>query len=89
MPENSLHSFFTVAYPIPLFDPVTIATFAGDAIASMDSLSSSEVRHPHVRYDYIMHYLSASTSVCKRESWRVRNTVSEKQGEGEIYVKLV
>ena len=41
----------------------------------------SEVRH--VRCDYVMHYSSGR----KRESWRVRNT--EKQGEGEIYVKLV
>ena len=44
----------------------------------------SEVRH--VRCDYIMHY----STVCKysmRASWCARNT--EKQGEGEIYVKLV
>ena len=40
--------------------------------------TDSEVRH--VRCDYVMHY----SSVRKR---RVRNT--EKQGEGEIYVKLV
>ena len=31
----------------------------------------------------VMHYLS----VCKKESWRVRKT--GKQGEGEIYIKLV
>ena len=37
----------------------------------------------HVCCNYVMHY----SSVCKRESWRVRNT--EKQVEGEIYVKLL
>ena len=43
--------------------------------------TNSEVRQ--VRCDYVMQY----SNVCKRESWSVRNI--EKQGEGEIYVKLV
>ena len=42
--------------------------------------TDSEVRP--VCCDYVMQYWS----VCKRESWHVRN--AEKQGEGEIYVKL-
>ena len=51
----------------------------GLAIVCLATLfTDSEVRH--VRCDYVMHY----SSVRKR---RVRNT--EKQGEGEIYVKLV
>ena len=44
--------------------------------------TDSEVRH--VSCDYVMHY---SSVVRKRGSWRVRNT--EKQGEGDIDVKLV
>ena len=33
-----------------------------------------------------MHYVMHYPNVCKKESWRVRNT--EKQGEGEIYSKM-
>ena len=42
--------------------------------------TDSEVRH--VCCDYVIH----CSRVCKRESWRVSNT--EKQVEGETYVKL-
>ena len=45
--------------------------------------TDSEVRH--VRCEYVIHYSIVCNSM--RASWRARNT--EKQGEGEIYVKLV
>ena len=46
--------------------------------------TDSEVRH--VRCDYVMHYSGAYVTV----RGKLRNTdMTEKQGEGRIYVKLV
>ena len=51
-----------------------------------DSLCSPILRSGTCAVHYVMHHSSRPIRV-QRESWRARNT--EKQGEGEIYVKLV